>query len=207
MKRIAEIYAAAFADPKTWNEVQKCPTKRNGCGKYFGKDPNQRDLCANCPVGIRGLSEAYPINETVTYINGELKKPLARLELAKIATVAVGAGWGYQSSPQEFASEKYPKYLANNVVDQLRNNGLKPDQRVYEVSEVFVSPALQGKGFGRQITQKLYDYGQNRGLDVLLRTIPESGMFRIAKRIGMRQLDFNDPFNPRRVLFLGRIGG
>ena len=197
LSEIAEIYAQAFADAP-WNEYTKCPN----CQNYFGLQSKTGETCTTCQKGR--LSLAYPEDKTVNYLKSELAKSKGKLitkNRFQVAGRIQGAGYGYAETAREFVATKYPIEQAEEITAQLKISRVNLDEQKFYISEVFVRPEDQNKGTGTWIVTKLLAYALTKNLGVLMRANEDSPMINIAKTSGMERILFNDPVNPKRVIF------
>lgn len=196
---IARVYAEVFAGPP-WFEVSAC----SRCGNFSGSSAAEKQLCS-CGGSFRNT--AYPQKETEQYIRKELARQSALglwLAVGFKDLKALGFGWGYASSNDALASQKYKTdALQQTVRELLANTGA-----FFYISEVGVLPTLQGEGWGKALTSALID-GSKSFQTVVLRTNENSPMRYISERLGMKPImgltsGVRDEENEARVLFVGR---
>lgn len=213
---VAGLYANVFAGPP-WNESTKCLTT----GSFYGPDTQAGNPCPDCSTP---LAEAYPIDETVEYILGELGKANPIGLLAFVNSELAGFSWGYQTTPEELAESKWktPK-MQNTVKDLLSSYGVSG--KLFYGSETGVDPEFRGKGLGKQLVRtRLNQVIRSGEKFMVVRTNLNSPMYGICSEMGefaqilgpvARTGWFNNKYkpafeyvntldseNPERVLFL-----
>ena len=215
VKQLAVLYAEVFAAPP-WNEVWRCSL----CDRFYGSDYLQEALRPCCKTQ---LTEAYPEKQTIDYISTEFSQPLAQKRLFYSKERLVGFSWGYQvKDARALAEKKWPQSenVQKEVVNAIAFHS-NPEQSLYYLSEVGVSPLFRGRGIGTELTKSLLGYGVSLKKPVIFRTNWNSPMMIIAKRLRMRQImgpkvtivdreilesredaDFIDEINPERTLFI-----
>lgn len=193
--QVASTYARVFAG-WPWFEISRGPK----CDNFYG----QGLLPGNpCPCGCGNLEKAYPVKETVDYINQELSKPMSVGQIAKLGDNIIAFGWGYELTGEKFAKTKYKLPENQDLLEKL----VGKDRVYFYISEVGVIPEAQGKKLGTKITTYLFNSGVLRSLPLLMRTNIISPMAIIAKNLGMiaivsPNLNFSDQENPERVIFV-----
>jgi hypothetical protein len=215
LKAIALLYAEVFGG-EPWNEVWRC----SSCGKFFGPDLS---LKTPSPCCGQPLSAAYPEEETIAYVNGELAKPLAKKDLFYVEGQLAGFAWGYEvSSTISLAKEKWPqsKETQQRVIKGL-GQYVNVNSSLFYISEVGVSPLFRKNGIGFQLTQNLLKEGLSLEKPVVFRTNWASPMMLIAEKLAMTQImgftirtdggqilktdevaGFTDESYPERTLFI-----
>jgi len=191
LESIAELYAQVFAGPP-WNEFSRCP----GCGRFYDQ---------NNPIGSSSsccgqqLVEAYPLEETINYIETELGKPNAVLVyLVNPNGEIIGFAWGYQTTPQDFVDNKYQTdQMRQKVINSL---GLSPQSLIFYFSECGIDPEYRRKGYANKLTRVMVDAAQSSGLPLLMRTNSQSPMVAVTQRFGMQQC-----FGPEVIYQDGKI--
>lgn len=203
---VARTYAEVFSG-EPWMEVSKC----DHCGEFGSSLPVENSSCLRCGTGLMSL-EAYPLDETVQYIKDELSHPSPRGLLGAMVNVrggetrVEGFGWGYGLSSLQLVEAKYHSGEMREMVGRL----LAENPAFFYVSEVGVIPTIQRKGLGTELTAGLVEYATQFHKSIVLRTNEDSGMRKIAERLGMKplyglQTGLRDTENEARVLFLGVV--
>lgn len=216
IRQLAGLYADVFAGPP-WNEVTKCATS----SKFYGKDTQAGTPCPDCQ---NPLLEAYPKDETVGYILGELGKSNPIGLLAYVNSELAGFSWGYETNLENVAQSKWKTpQMQQSVQKLLESYGVK--DKLFYGSETGLSPAFQGLGIGKKLIRNRLDKIVRTGENyVLIRTNVNSNMYGICKEIeGFDQIlgpvsskgflsrkwkqeskyiNGQDLENPNRVLFL-----
>lgn len=147
LEAIATLYAQVFAPPP-WNEVVKCDT----CKQYEGLVIEIGSVCKCGGVFI----EAYPLDETVDYIQSEASKPGFTLATIEEADKLIGFAWSWLTTPQELVVKKWQdSRTQQNIIDTLVNGGIKPNDTIRYFSECGVSFENRGLGLANQLTQKV----------------------------------------------------
>lgn len=201
---IAKCFAIVFAG-HPWFEVSKC----NKCGRYSSTLPEQSVGCNYCTEGICDL-EAYPLEETIAYVRGQLGRPnsvgiasvsASGSEVSKIE----GFSWGYGETNQSFSSDIYKTPEMQQLIFEL----LRDLNIFFYVSEVGVKEELRGKGLGKTLTIETIQRSSPVYSSVVLVTNENSGMRHIAESIGMKPLlglntGIKDKENEARILFVGQ---
>lgn len=195
---IAQVYGEVFAGPP-WLEVSTC----SQCGSFASSLASEKQPC-NC--GGVFVLPAYPIAETSTYIRSELAKQSALAFWLAVGTgrlQAQGFGWGYQSTSQGLAEQKYKTAEMQSTIQDL----LLASGAFFYISEVGVLPISQGEGWGKALTSKLVNESRNFPA-VVLRTNEDSPMRYISEKLGMKPIvglksGIPDNENEARVLFVG----
>ncbi len=173
---MADLYANVFAGPP-WNEVTKC-VKSN---TFYGSDTQAGKPCPDCQAP---LMEAYPKDETTSYILRELGKTNPIGLLAFVNNELAGFSWGYQTNVQGLVESKWktPK-MRQTVEDLLSEYGVK-DQLFYG-SETGVDPQFQGKGIGKQLVRnRLIQVNNSESKFMIVRTNINSSMYGICQNMG-----------------------
>ena len=222
LAQIATTYAQVFAgDP--WFEVTRCTSPE----REFYSEGTPGDLCNKHQTP---LTEAYPHEEQMEAILGEMNHPDASMFVLEDGPQIVGFSWAYTyESPEEFIASKYQgesreaQELRDNVSLLLARHGLYG--AFYYLSETGIKPdpRYRGHGYSNELVQRRLEVARERGLDVLQRTNCDSAMYNTAKTAGFQQINgrvsvrimggrnhltdeyignFKDPINPNRVLFL-----
>lgn len=203
LMQLANLYALVFADAP-WNEFTRSP----GCNSFFGRETMVGDICPNCSDS---LTEAYPKEETISYINKELVKPKAVLSLVKNNEEIIAFAWGFSiDNPGQLASQKYQSdEMKRSIVGALEANGVS--DAFFYFSECGVSPQERGRGLSNQLSAAMVEQAAIQGLPLVMRTNFQSPMVRVAERFGMTQImgpspagpvNFIDSENADRVMFV-----
>ncbi len=180
--QVADLYAKVFAGPP-WNETTRCPTTSS----FYGEETQVGSPCPDCRVP---LLEAYPRDETVKYILGELGKTNPIGLLAFVNSELAGFSWGYQTRLDDLVSStkwKTPE-MRSIVKDLLTSYGVKIS--LFYGSETGIDPKYRGKGLGKKLVnarfKKIIDSGENYAL---VRTNVNSPMYGIIKGGRSKGLD------------------
>lgn len=179
LPEVAGVYAKVFAGPE-WGEVSKC----TNTGKFF---PTEVGLpCSYCNINT---VEAYPLNETVDYIQKELSRPNARAWVVRDGEKIVGFSWGFSyESPEAFAQEKYTSQeTRQQVAGLLRSNGVNGEFYYLSESGVISDPAYRGQGLGNRFHEIRLEVADNLGMPAVQRTSCTSNMAAVSKKY-MRQI-------------------
>lgn len=170
--QLAGLYANVFAGPP-WNEVTKCATS----GSFYGTDTQTGSPCPDCQTP---LLEAYPKEETIRYILGELGKSNPIGLLAYVNTELAGFSWGYQTGSKNLVESKWKTSKMQQVVKDLLASYGVTDQ-VFYGSETGVDPEFQGKGIGKQLVRtRLEQVNQSGAKLMVVRTNFNSPMYGIC---------------------------
>ncbi len=172
---LATLYADVFAGPP-WNEVTKCAST----GDFYGQDTSAGGPCPDCQTP---LLEAYPKDETIKYILGELGKSNPIGLLATINTELAGFSWGYQTQVKDLAKSKWKTSQMQDAVQALLSS-YGVDDSVFYGSETGVDPQFQGKGLGKQlVSERLKQVKDSDVKFMLVRTNFNSPMYGICQRL------------------------
>lgn len=203
--RVAEVYARVFAG-KPWYEVSRC----NVCDVFSSNPPDMGVICG-CGKNGKYSLEAYPLEETKSYVLEELNHadPVGLVAIAGLAqedTGIIGFAWGYGWTKLEMSEAKWRTPEMRSLVnDCVRNDNF------FYVSEVGVLEPYQGHKIGKSLTNELVNRGKNeyRG-EIVLRTNENSPMRYLAEKLGLEPViglnnGFMDTENPQRVLFEGMV--
>jgi hypothetical protein len=215
IESIVNLYAKVFAGPP-WNEFCRCSC----CNKFYGQE---QSIGLPSPCCSESLIEAYPLAETSDYIIKELAEKNALLTyLVNFNNEIFGFAWGYQSTPQQFAGEKYQtQEMRQTIINLLNSAGLHEELPIYYFSECGVEENNRGKGCANILTQEIIETAKFLGLPLLMRTNCQSPMVAVAQKFGMKQffgpemiyqnsqiitteriINGTDLENPNRVLFI-----
>lgn len=197
IENVAKVYAKVFAG-WPWFEV----SRGTGCNKFYGLEFQPK---SPCPCGCGQLDEAYPLEETLEYIQKELSQPKAKGVVYALegSNKVIGFGWGYALNSQKFVEAKYNQpEIREQICTLLGNNTV-----YYYLSEVGIIPEFQNRRLGTKITSTLTQTALQYSLPVLMRTNFNSPMVRIAQKLNMdpvfgKTTGFVDFENPERVLFI-----
>lgn len=210
IRPVAKLYGGVFAE-WPWEERTKCAV----CGNFSASSPEQRMQCTNPGCAGFFTEEAYPMDETVSYIRKEIQKPqavaLAEVKMEDVRMTledVLAFGWGFASDAQSFAKDKY----ATEEMRSLLKDLLVRAGTFFYVSEVGVKPETQGKGLGTKMTKRIVSQGQTMQETIVLRTNESSPMRTIAEKMGMKPIlglktGLTDRENEARVIFVGGAYG
>jgi len=179
---LAGLYANVFAgDP--WNEYSVCPAT----GDFFGTTVQWGEPCPNEECDAT-LEPAYPLDQTVQYIRGELSRTDATLFLLNDLNQndeIVGFSWGFSyDSSEAFARDKYKTPEMQSTVVNLLGQLSLGQSGLWYLSESGIknSPEYRGKGLSREFHQRRLLTARNLGLDAIQRTNAFGNMYRTSKR-------------------------
>lgn len=207
----AKLYATVFSGPP-WNEAVKC----NLDGQFRGLDT---PLGSSCPCG--GIFvEAYPLEETIEYIQKESKNPDFKFrEMINVEGKTVGFAWSYLITPTKLTQSKWDNFEdQQQVLSVLEQQGITANQPIRYISECGIDPNFRGNGIANLLTSivsgpetTIYrtncfspmmavasrlEFTQIMGPEVIIdrsnKTIIETG----------RYINFSDRQNPQRTLFI-----
>ena len=173
---VAKLYANVFAPPP-WNEAVKCNNPNDG--QFKGLDT---PLGSKCECGGTFI-EAYPLAETIEYINDESKK--LGFKIVKITNdkEIVGFAWSYLTTPNNLVISKWKNYQdQENIITSLKLQGINSEDQIRYFSECGVSPNFRGNGLANQLT----DLVSEKEITIY-RTNCLSPMMAVANRLGFRQ--------------------
>ncbi|MEK7499890.1 MAG: hypothetical protein AAB649_04775 [Patescibacteria group bacterium] len=185
---IAVLYAQVFAD-EPWNERTRCVS----CGTFS----TEQGMCSAC--GNR-LVPAYPMKDMMEYFRSELGKNNSVLAYAAEENdLPVAFAWGFPLSVEQFVDMKYKTEYMRNVLRSL----LIPvvGDSFFYFSECGVRPDQRKKGLASMLTNQMLNSAQSYGLPMIMRTNDRSPMVKIAQRVGMDKLPYDDVENLQRVIF------
>lgn len=193
LKATAETYRKTFAT-EPWKEVSRGP----GCDQFFGPENPPGTIC---PCGCGKLEEAYPIIKTTRYILGEISRQNSIAIVATQNGKPVGFGWAYEETGEEFADTKYKPENRERVV-----NIVGKEKWVIYLSEFGFIEEERGKGYGKEITERVVEESSKLQKPYLMRTNKSSTMRFIAEKLGMKPIMGSedtppDPENPERILY------
>lgn len=207
----ANLYAKVFATPP-WNEAVKCDTD----GQFKGLET---PLGSKCSCGGTFV-EAYPLEETVEYIQKESKNPEFKFrEMTNTEGKTIGFAWSYLTSPEKLVQSKWNNPEdQQKVLDILAQEGILSDQTIRYISECGIDPDFRGKGIANTLTDMV-----SGPETTIYRTNCFSPMMAVASRLEFTQimgpeviidrsnriiietgrcLNFLDSQNPQRTLFI-----
>lgn len=207
----AKLYATVFSGPP-WNESVKC----NVDGQFKGLGT---PLGSKCSCGGTFV-EAYPLKETVEYIQKESKNSEFKFrEMIDADGETIGFAWSYLTTPEKLVQSKW-----NNSEDQqkvlevLTQKGVVSNQKIRYISECGIDPNFRGKGIANILTDMV-----SGPETTIYRTNCFSPMMAVASRLEFTQimgpeviidrssktiietgrcLNFLDSQNPQRTLFI-----
>jgi hypothetical protein len=192
-ERIAKLYAEVFAG-EPWNESTRC----DECQAFFGPDTKVGD---NCPTGIccGVLSEAYPLEDTVSYIRREVARPNGRLAVLEGNGIVAGFAWGFEYQMNDFLTQKNrTESNRQSLREALTAKGI--GESFYYFSECGVSPLFRGRGLSNILSGEIVKQAEQFSLPLVMRTNCQSPMVAVARKFGMEQV-----FGPLSVASEGRI--
>ncbi|HLC94500.1 MAG TPA: GNAT family N-acetyltransferase [Patescibacteria group bacterium] len=203
LTNLACLYAEIFAGPP-WNEFTRSP----GCSMFFGQDTKIGDMCPNCGDMLK---EAYPLDESVSYLKKELARPNALLTLLEKDENIIGFAWGFSyENPTGFTDQKYKtKEMRKKLTDLFIGFGVGGS--FFYFSECGVAPSYRGQGLSNMLSGEVVKQAEKLNSPLVMRTNYQSPMVYVAARFGMNQvmgpregriINFEDAENTDRVLFL-----
>ncbi len=137
-------------------------------------------------------------------VTQDLKNPGVVLRLFKATPLLVGAfAWGYPKPVGRIVELKYQK-AQNLVTDTLGEIGILPSMKGFYVSEVGTLPKYRCRGLATGSLESFKELARTEGLPLILRTLKQSEMAGLCRRIGLTELMINDLDDTRRTLFIGR---
>lgn len=174
--KIAKLYADVFAPPP-WNESVKCNNPNDG--QFKGLDTL---LGSKCECGGTFI-EAYPLTETIEYINSESKKLGFKIIKVTNDNEIVGFAWSYLTTPNNLVISKWKNYQdQENIITSLKLQGISSEDQIRYFSECGVSPSFRGNGLANQLTSLV------SGKEITIyRTNCLSPMMAVANRLGFIQ--------------------
>lgn len=197
LTKIARLYANAFAGAP-WYEYQVC-----GNGHYSGLQDKNLKKCRTCD---EPLKLAYPEDETVTYIAGELGKPNATLiTVVDKSNDVFGAVWGFKCSVEQLKNKYKSPEMQEKVGAAIKKTASKVDD-VFYFSEAMVAKEVQGQGIATRLSKSLSGKADELGLKMVMRTINQSPMVKIANKLKMSQIIKlgEDTDNKERMLYISK---
>ena len=164
---IVSVYQKVFGNAP-WNEGCKCPV----CGQTYSLDKNAT-YCLNCrnEDNLVILTEYWPTSRVISDFYREMQKPNAICIVAIVDYKVVGFTWGYEIN----ISGEIDFHLDAPGLSEVINGS------VFYLDEVAVLPEFQGQGIGSQLINQIFLSQPNK--KVLLRTLDESKMFKIIKKM------------------------
>jgi GNAT superfamily N-acetyltransferase len=171
VEKIAAVYQETFGGPP-WNEGYKCPV----CEKVFPLS-NTETLCSPCLDSTNKsvlLIEYWPKSKIISDFYHEMSnpEPLCLLMQGEEDAI-VGFVWGYQMTVDKNTDD----YLEAPGLHQLVGN-----RTFFYLDEAAVLPAFQGKGIGGILIRQIFQ--RQRQKNILLRTLGNSQMFGLTKKMG-----------------------
>lgn len=135
-------------------------------------------------------------------VQKDLDNPEVTLRCFRDKSIFVGAfAWGYPKKVESIIKSKYR--LARSVVtEKLVNAGISPDRKGFYVAEVGTLPQYRQNGLATNSVQTFVAQANESARPLILRTLRESEMANICRRIGLMELNFVDPDDARRILFV-----
>lgn len=205
LARLATTYANVFAG-EPWREVSRC---EDG----FSPEP----AGSRCEVCGEVRADAYPLEEQMQTITGELARPNAACFVLEDEQdqAFIGFSWGFcYENVDEFLAQKYEG--SGREYEQLRDDACRVlgrygigAERFYYLSETGIidDPRYRGRGISKEFVQRRVTVATGLGLDIVQRTSIESPMFRTMKSSGFTQvmgqnIGEPDSVNENRVLLV-----
>lgn len=182
LESLAKLYARVFAG-EPWNEYTVCPTS----GTFFGTDTKPEDTCQEAGCGAK-LQLAYPLEQTKSYIAGELARPNAALLLLRdegLGGELVGFSWGFSyDSPEALATAKYKTPAMQVAIGGLLRQLKLGANGLWYLSESGIEddPRYRGRGISREFHTRRLNIARSLGLDAIQRTSAYGNMYRTSKR-------------------------
>lgn len=178
--RVAKLYADVFAGPP-WNEATKCASTDS----YYGLDQPVGSPCPDCQTP---LLEAYPRQDTISYILKELGQINPVGLLAFVKEELAGFSWGYETTVEALVTSKWKtSEMQQAVKNILGQYGVKDP--VFYGSETGVDPKYQGLGIGKTLVRRrLHQVAKTKVDSMVVRTNLNSPMYGICQSIGFQQI-------------------
>jgi len=175
INQIATLYADVFRGPP-WNEAVKC----NTCKKYEGES-----VTVNSPCSCGGcFEEAYPLLETIGYIESETQKPGFRLSIVKDQEQIAGFAWSYTTTSTELVVSKWlDSQNQQSILNVLETSGLNPDTQFRYFCEIGIAPEYRGLGLSNYLSRQVVG-----PQPTLFRTNIGTKMMAVGATLGFRQI-------------------
>ncbi len=178
--QLAQLYAEVFAD-EPWNESTKSPS----CGRYFGKYSKIGDPCPNCGDE---LAEAYPLNETASYIENALNRKGSVLTTLEDDGKIIGFAWGFIcENPEELVREKYKtSEMQDGLMEAFKR--LRMSSSFFYFSECGISSPYRGQGLSNLLAEDMVVRAGELEQSLVMRTSFKSPMVSVAEKFKMLQI-------------------
>ena len=182
LKALAGLYARVFA-AEPWNENTLCPSS----SAFFGVDTQPGEICPEPGCGAM-LEPAYPLEQTMGYIEEELTRPDAALLLLRDRSrkdALVGFSWGFSyDSPESLATAKYKTPAMQVAISGLLRRLKLGTSGLWYLSESGIEndSRYRGKGISREFHTRRLAIARSLGLDAIQRTSAFGNMYRTTKR-------------------------
>lgn len=179
MSELAKTYAEVFAGPP-WNEYTQCKES----GKFFGKNTQPNTLC---PDGDGNLVLAYPIEDTISYIDKEISQPNSVMFVGYDKNGIVAFTWGYSYSVDKFVKEKYRSAeMQDKTAQLLKQYGI--DDNFFYFSESGIVDEYRGRGMSNDFFKKRLEFAKKLNTPIVQRTNCESPMVAVCNKFGFVQI-------------------
>jgi len=133
------------------------------------------------------LGLAYPLGNTISYIEEEMEKPNSAMFLGKDNGILIGFTWGYSYTPSEFVKEKYrTSQMREAIVDILKKEGIEGE--FFYCSESGIIESYRGRGLSNLFYKKRLDFAKSLKLPAIARTNCNSPMVAVAETFNLRQI-------------------
>ncbi len=170
VEQIVSVYQEAFGG-EPWNEGYLCPI----CGATFPLvSPKTCKSCFDRNGIFVLLVGRWPKSKVVSDFYREMAKPKALCFVAEEDNKVVAFAWGYKIEMSEDTDAELEAPGLHKLVCG----------EYFYLDEVAVLPTYQRQGVGKELLENIFA-GQKR---VLLRTLKESQMFRLTKKLGGKAL-------------------
>lgn len=168
VQAVAIAYQQSFGG-EPWNEGYLCPV----CEKVFSRTLNIK-MCSICARQSETVLvvEYWPISKIISDFYREMKKPYPICVVTQSNEEVIGFAWGYRVSVNPALDEHLD---APNLHPALCGD-------FFYLDECAVVPFYQGKGIGKLLVDYIVRKQQQE--QVILRTMDNSRMFRIIKKMG-----------------------
>lgn len=190
---LATVYADAFRDPAIWDENTRCSTT----GNFYGETTSVGEPCPCCN---KPLLEAYPLEETIEYIGGELSRLYSIAFIGLIEDRITGASWGYVTTAEELANSKWKTNQMQRRVSSTLTVSTGPV--IFYGSETFTAQNSRSLGLATRFQEERIAAASELQLPIVGRTLIGKPMARIYERLGYSQLEMVDDENPARALYV-----
>lgn len=144
-KDLARLYGAVFAPPP-WNEAVRC----RQCLTFQGQSVQ---VGTPCPCG-GDYEVAYPIDETMRYIDKEGSREGFRLAAVGKSEFARGFAWSYITTPTQLVADKWKSpECQQQILAVLQRYDIDRDQKIRYMSECGLDPDVRGSGLAYRLTR------------------------------------------------------